>query len=216
MFVYKNKLVTVKKITFSNMEKFLFFISILLPEIKDKTIVYKQKSKRAFKFVVKNLIDLICEPKIKPFFLVEYMYILQQITIFTKLYDILEKVENTKDTDKEKEIKTEKGEIIYKSQYTRLYLDNYYKFFLKYIPCFEDDFKKNIGFLEYEELINELEKNRLENNLQQIFNIGSGFGGAEETIKETQKRIKELDKFGFDEKRFREDLLFGIGGKKNG
>ena len=68
-----------------------------------------------------------------------------------------------------------------------------------------------MGFLEYEEIVTELEKNRLKNVMQNIFNSACGFGGGEDYIKEIKKNIEDLEKYGFDEKKFRNDLL-GVGG----
>ncbi len=209
MFIYKDKIIEIKKITFENIDKFLFFFNLLLPETKDKEIKIKQKSKKIFKFTVKNLVDIICEPKIKPFFISEYMYVLTNILKEVKIYDILKKIEGAKDS--EKSALTPKGEKIFKSDYTNLYSNSFYKYFLKYIPCFETEFKSKMGFLEYEEIVTELEKNRLKNVMQNIFNSACGFGGGEDYIKEIKKNIEELEKFGFDEKKFREDLL-GVGG----
>ena len=208
MFLFKNKLVTVDKITFSNIDRFLFFITLLIPEIKEKQIIFKQKNKRLFKIAIQELIRIICYPNnIKPFFLKEHIYILSNIVQFTKLYDILDKINKSASGEKEKEIITEKGEVIYKSDYIKTYLDTYYKHFLRYIDCFETDFRNKVGFLEYEELIATLEKRRLERQLETIYSVGCGFGGGEESVKNIEKAIKEIEEIGFDKKRFTDDLL---------
>lgn len=213
MFVFKGKLYEVKKVTFGNAEKVLFWSMTLLPEIKDNHINFKMTNKKIFKSAVRGLIDLLIDDFPNIHLKSTYSFILKQIVVDTKLNMIIEKFQKANEE--------ESKQAIHKSDYIQRFMSDVRRAIMPYQSLTYEEMN-NIGFLELEEYVAELQKREIRqqqtfmNNILQCVSCVMSKKGAKEFEKymnEMNKAYRELDNIGFDELNYMPDKMGAMYGK---
>lgn len=202
----------INKITFENIEHFLYFVSLLNIEKKDNNYIFKQSNVRIFKYAVKHIIKLLCDKKVRLYFLSDYIQAIENICNYVGLKSILEKIEKYKI---ESEQNYPKDQILSKEDYTNIQLDSFYSNFLLYEYISYEQFRK-INFLDYEEIIGALRRRDIfrKRDLLEVFSTAnSNEEGFEKYIQNMKNELKEISKITFDEDKYNNDIMRKIYGK---
>lgn len=214
MFYWKGKIIFCKKITFYILDSYLVYFNGLMPVLQDNILTFKQKNKRLFKFFVWELSKIICNPlPKKPHFLKSYISLLTYLVNRTYFIDIYKRYQSLKDKKEEDKIVTVDNKEIKKEDYIKSYINSAYKYLLNYTHWTEEDFKNNVGFLEYDEIIAEFEKKRIRNNLNTLNILVTSLSSlfkkdyVSDYSRELEENLKELNDIGFDREGFRSAML---------
>jgi hypothetical protein len=213
MFVYKQKVYEIKKVTFGNAERVMLFVMALQPTVDGNHIHLKQKNKKVFHWAVRGLIDTLIEnfPKIRRH--KSYMFVLTEIIKATSLHLIVDKFN--------KQMEAESKEVIHKSDYIQRFMSDVRRAVMPYGDLTTAELE-SIGFLELEEYVAELQKREIRrqqtfmNNLLTVVGcVLSKKGGKdfEKTMRDMNKMYRELDNIGFDEVNYVPDLMEATYGK---
>ena len=214
MFVYKQKVYEIKKVTFGNAERVMLFVMALQPTVDGNHIHFKQKNKKVFRWAVRGLIDTLIEDFPKIWRHKTYMFVLTEIIKATSLHLIVDKFN--------KQIEAESKEVIHKSDYTQRFMSDVRRAIMPYGDLTNAELE-SIGFLELEEYVAELQKREIRrqqtfmNNLLAVVGcVLSKKGGKdfEKTIRDMNKMYRELDNIGFDELNYMPDLMGATYGKQ--
>ena len=214
MFVYKNRLLIVKKVTFGNVEKVLFWVMALLPERKGQVLNFKLKNKKLFRRAVREIAAILIDNCPRIWTVKQMMFVLQHIITETRLELILERYQKT--------MEEESKETVHKSDYMQRFMSDVRRAIMPYQSLTYEEMNQ-IGFLELEEYVAELQKREIRrqqtlmNNLLMVVGcVLSKKGGKdfEKVMRDLNKAYRELDNIGFDELNYMPDLMGAKYGKQ--